>query len=330
LLCRNRIALIQKEEERARKKIQETKERATEIINLRHENDKRIQAYVNAAGEIKQLQQVLIAKNREQDNESKKARHQRLEMLQSRRKEEVNEMLMEKKYLTQLMIQEQTRDILLKQKRREEIKKMEEEMKAKKEQERREKERRIKEMYEQKLQEEAEEAKRAEKLVRALEKKEREWIEKLRSTQYVQDTAFEQLEQALHGDGIGLGTGNSSPGMSGSGGKHSGSGRRRSKSPKRRGGSASRNSRRRGQSASQERGSGNTSGYNTSGKNTSRDFSPEQSHTPHELQVGGELETNMSSVTRELTQSADGQHAQQQQQQQQRKPRNRSAQRSKR
>jgi len=192
--------LIQKEEERARKKIQETKERAAEILNLRTENEKRIQAYVNAAGEIKQLQQVLIAKNREQDTEGKKARQQRLQSLHHRRKEEVNEMLMEKKYLSQLMIQEQTRDILVKQKKREEIRKMEEEIRIKKEQERREKERKIKEMYERKVLEEALEAKRAEKLVKALEKKEKEWIDKLRSTQYTQDTAFEQLEQALHGE----------------------------------------------------------------------------------------------------------------------------------
>ena len=116
-LCRNRIALIQKEEERARKKIQETKERAAEIIALRNENERRVQAYVNAASEVRQLQQVLIAKNREQDTEGKKARQQRLEMLKHRRKEEVAEMLMEKKYLSQMMIQEQSKEIQAKQKK---------------------------------------------------------------------------------------------------------------------------------------------------------------------------------------------------------------------
>jgi DNA repair exonuclease SbcCD ATPase subunit len=195
--CRNRIALIQKEEERARKKIQETKERAAEIISLRNENEKRVQAYVNASGEVRQLQQVLIAKNREQDTEGKKARLQRLEVLHSRRKEEVHEMLQEKKYLTQIMLQEQSREIQLKQQKREQVKKMEEEQRMKKEQERREKERKMKEMYQKKLLEEAQEAKRAEKLVRLLEKKEKQWIQKLKSAQTVQDTAFEQLETAL-------------------------------------------------------------------------------------------------------------------------------------
>lgn len=197
LKIRNRIALIQKEEERARKKIQETKERAAEIIALRNENERRVQAYVNAAGEVRQLQQVLIAKNREQDTEGKKARQQRLEMLKNRRKEEVSEMLMEKKYLTQLMLQEQSREVQLKQQRREQVRRMEEEMKMKKELERQEKERKMKEMYQKKLVEEALEAKRAEKLVKILEKKEKEWISKLKSAQTVQDTAFEQLENAL-------------------------------------------------------------------------------------------------------------------------------------
>jgi len=61
-LLMNRIALIQKEEERARKKIEQTKERATEILSLRHDSEKRVKAYANATGEVKQLQQVLLAK----------------------------------------------------------------------------------------------------------------------------------------------------------------------------------------------------------------------------------------------------------------------------
>eukprot|EP00981_Chlorochromonas_danica_P009519 scaffold2709_cov163-Ochromonas_danica.AAC.21 len=126
-LLMNRIALIQKEEERARKKIQQTKERAAEILSLRHDTEERLRAYSAAANEGKQLQRVLLAKNREQEIEGKKSREQRFEMLHNRRREEVGEMLMEKKYLTQLMIEEQQRDIILKQSRREKIRKMEEE-----------------------------------------------------------------------------------------------------------------------------------------------------------------------------------------------------------
>lgn len=199
-LLMNRIALIQKEEERARKKIEQTKDRAIEILQLREETEKRVQAYATATGEVKQFQQILIAKNREQEEENKRARQYRLESLQAKKKGEVVDMLMEKKFLTQMMIHEQEMEIKMKQKKRMEVKRMEDEMKRKKEQERIEKELKIKEYFEQKLSNEVEEAKKAERLVKALEKKEKEWIDKLRNAQVVQDKAYEELEYALHHD----------------------------------------------------------------------------------------------------------------------------------
>ncbi|RYG63878.1 hypothetical protein EON64_15095, partial [archaeon] len=201
MVPRNRIALIQKEEERARKKIQQTKERAAEILALRTDNEERLKAYSTAASENKQLQKVLLARNREQEVEGKKARAQRFELLHNRRREEVHEMLTEKKYLTQLMIEEQQRDIVLKQARRERIKRMEEEARERKERERRERETKAREAYEARLRAEEAEARRAEQLVKALERKEREWIERLRAAQGVQESAFMQLERALTSPG---------------------------------------------------------------------------------------------------------------------------------
>lgn len=143
----------------------------------------------------------MLAKNREQEEESKRARQYRLESLQAKKKGGVIDMLMEKKYLTQMMIHEQEKEIQMKQKRRMEIKKMEEDARLKKEQERLEKEQKVKEYYQQKLAEEAAEAKRAERLVKELERKEKEWIAKLREAQVVQEEAFDQLETALHKEG---------------------------------------------------------------------------------------------------------------------------------
>ena len=48
---RNRVALLQKEEERARKKIDQTKERAMEIIAMRDENERRLQSYIEMSNE---------------------------------------------------------------------------------------------------------------------------------------------------------------------------------------------------------------------------------------------------------------------------------------
>ncbi len=52
-------------------------------------------------------------------------------------------------------------------------------------------------MYEKKAKEEEANARRAEKLVKELERKEREWIAKLKEAQAVQEYAFEELEGAL-------------------------------------------------------------------------------------------------------------------------------------
>ncbi len=45
-LLANRIALLKKEEERALKKIEKTKQRALELISMRHESEKRLQERV--------------------------------------------------------------------------------------------------------------------------------------------------------------------------------------------------------------------------------------------------------------------------------------------
>lgn len=127
--------------------------------------------FSSAAGQAQQIQQIQMAKNRELDMEGRKNRAKTIEALKIKKKEEVTEILMEKKFLTQQMIKDQEEEIRLKQLKRDEIKRMEQEQKQRKEEERVERERKVREMYEQKLLEEAAEAKRAEKIVKALEKK---------------------------------------------------------------------------------------------------------------------------------------------------------------
>ena len=127
--------------------------------------------FSSAAGHAQQIQQIQMAKNRELDMEGRKNRAKTIEALKIKKKDEVTEILMEKKFLTQQMIKDQEEEIRLKQVKRDEIKRMEQEQKQRKEEERMERERKVREMYEQKLLEEAAEAKRAEKIVKALEKK---------------------------------------------------------------------------------------------------------------------------------------------------------------
>lgn len=164
---------------------------------MRSENEKRIQAFIDAASEERSVQRQLQQRNKEQDNENRRARSLQAELLYSKRRNDVAEMQMEKQQLAKIMLSEQERELKLKQKRREEVRRSEENAKLRKEEERRENERRVKEIYDKKAEEEEREAIHAEKLVRMLEKKEKEWITKLQYAQSVQQRACENLEVAL-------------------------------------------------------------------------------------------------------------------------------------
>lgn len=200
-LLMNRIALLQKEEERARKKIDQTKERATEIISMRDENERRMRAYIEASSEEKALQRELQERNKEMEIETKRALAMQSQRILHKRKEDAHVLNQEKRNLTRQLIKEQENELRMKQQRREEVRRMEEEARARREHEKREQDRRLREMLEAKAAAEEAEARRAEKLVKALEKKEREWMTKLQEAQSIQEAAFGHLEYALVRDG---------------------------------------------------------------------------------------------------------------------------------
>eukprot|EP00605_Chrysophyceae_sp_TOSAG23-4_P000566 GSChrysophyteH1.ASY1.ANO1.640.1 assembled CDS len=196
-LLMNRIALLQKEEERARKKIDDTKDRASEIITMRGENEKRMKDYLSAGNAEQHMREELQRKVKEKDAASRKARAEVHGNILYKRREDAANLQGQKKQLTKFMLKEQEKELRLKQKKRDEVRAREEAAKAKRQAEKEERERKTREMYERKAKEEEAEARRAEKLVKELERREREWIEKLREAQNIQEFAFEELEDAL-------------------------------------------------------------------------------------------------------------------------------------
>ena len=196
-LLMNRIALLQKEEERARKKIDDTKERASEIIHMRNENEKRMKEYLGAGDQEKKLRAELNRRNKERDEQTKKALEQVHGQILNKRKENASNLQSQKKQLTKFMLKEQEKELRMKQRKRDEVKRLEQAAKEKRERERKERERKTREIYEKKAAEEEAEARRAEKLVKELERKEREWISKLKDAQNIQEYAYEELETAL-------------------------------------------------------------------------------------------------------------------------------------
>ena len=119
-LLMNRIALLQKEEERARKKIDDTKDRAAEIITMRGENEKRMREYLNAGNAEQHLREELQRKVKENDAEGRKARQQIHGSILNKRREEASNLQNQKKQLTKFLLKEQEMELKMKQKKRDE------------------------------------------------------------------------------------------------------------------------------------------------------------------------------------------------------------------
>ena len=143
------------------------------------------------------MQREMQEKIKEQEMETKRNLAMQSQKILEKRREDVAHMNTETKFLTKQLLKEQEKDLRIKQKKRNDVRRMEEEARLKREEEKREAERKMREHYEAKAAAEEAEVRRAEKLVKALEKKEREWMQKLQDAQRIQESAFEHLEYAL-------------------------------------------------------------------------------------------------------------------------------------
>jgi len=198
-LLMNRIALLQKEEERARKKIEHTRERADEILYMRADNAGKMKQFSTHANDEKSKQDEIQRKNKLQDEDNKKNIQIQSQILLESRKGLVMEMRGERKKALKAIVKDQQNEVKRKQKKRDEIRRAEEAIRKKKEADKAAHDKKVREEYEAKALAEAAEARRAEKLVKALEKKEREWIDRLKLAQKTQEDAFEYLEGTLTG-----------------------------------------------------------------------------------------------------------------------------------
>ena len=197
LLIRNRIALLQKEEERARKKVDQTKLRALDILALREENELRTKEWMDAAANEQRMREEIYRKNAEMEEQSRIVKKKQLDAVFRKKKQDVDHVRDEKSQLREEMLRMKELDIKRKQQMRTEIRIREEEARKKREEEKRLHDQRIREYYERKAKQEEVEALKAEKLVKRLEKKEKEWIDKLRQAQQIQENAYNELESAL-------------------------------------------------------------------------------------------------------------------------------------
>ena len=196
-LLMNRIALLQKEEERARKKVDTTKARALDILTMREENENRMKEWMIAAEEDRKQREEIHARNFMLEEQSRMLKKELADRQMAKKRESVECLREQKVELRKELVHMKEQDVKKKQEMRALVRKKEIQARKKREKAERQHLAETRKYHEQRAEQEAQEAKRAEKLVKKLEKREREWIEKLKMAQQVQESAFVDLENTL-------------------------------------------------------------------------------------------------------------------------------------
>jgi len=196
-LLANRIALLKQEEEKAWKKIEETRKRAGDISTLRSENEQKYIAkehfYKNKWESIRNSQShnaYMREQARKGKSESAQAHLDARKAYVQNAKMISREALMEKKGRV-------ANEKAMNEQRTQYIKQQKEEAKARLEQEKQARLAQYQQDYERRVSEEEMLRARTEALVAKMEKEEMELISRLQNTQTVQRSAYEELEAAL-------------------------------------------------------------------------------------------------------------------------------------
>merc|ERR1719394_350099 len=196
-LLANRIALLKQEEEKAWKKIEETRKRATEINTLREQNEQKFAAkeqFYKAKWESIRSAQSQNQQNRDKAKAVREATQLGLMEARAdnaaRSKEQSQQMLLAKKEREHAERQANIeRSNMIKQKKEDAKRKLEEDRLAQLE--------KFREDYEARAAQEELLRARTDSLVAKMEKEEMELIQRLQNTQTVQRNAYEELEAAL-------------------------------------------------------------------------------------------------------------------------------------
>jgi len=208
IVYRNRIALLQKEEERSRKKIDQTKEKAEEMLALRQAHEKKLKEISSLNNEANQWQLNQKRKNLKFEIESRRHKIETAGRIHNEKMGDVLEMKLEKTILNKILIHDQQRELDMKRRKHEIVKKMEEEARNKRMEVKLQHERNIKSYLSMKAKQEEDQARKAEQLVHMLAEKEKAWIAKLQYAQKRQERMVKEMEDAILQD---TGLNNKSP-----------------------------------------------------------------------------------------------------------------------
>lgn len=200
LLLQNRIALLKKEEERAWRKIQQTKKRADEILLMRKENEFRIEQKQLMAQQAEERERALAEEHLRMGESARRLRQKNAEDMYIRKRMDVQRVRQERQINRVEVRNQQAEEYLQKKEMRTAVKKREEDIRLAREKEKARIEKMNEESYLRRVQEKELATRKKEKVVSKMEKVEMQLIQKLKNTQQLQQRAFYELENALNGD----------------------------------------------------------------------------------------------------------------------------------
>jgi len=201
-LLANRIALLQQEEAKAWKKIQQTKVRATEILQTREDHERREQSkaeYRFQESEITRKAQEtrFVQKQRE------KAKRQKSQAALIKDKQNQVRSVRQERRNNEIEMQRQKQADQERSKyNREVVRAHEENLRMKKQQDAAEKERHNQRVYDSRVNQEQKRTGSKENEVQMMERQEMELIQRLQNAQMLQKEAYEHLESALSGQAV--------------------------------------------------------------------------------------------------------------------------------
>lgn len=196
-LLANRLALLRAEEQKALQKMNETKSRASEILEIKKRNEEmlneKISYHVNKERATKEVRER--AEKDRHERKDKIARNKDI-LLEAKRIEAIETKEEARKFMEYqmrekiAMEEEKRRKAAEEKRRRDQLRQLRDREKA-------EKEELAQQQYARKIAEEAERTEQTERMIEQMEREERELIERLKRTQEMQKEAYEVLQKSL-------------------------------------------------------------------------------------------------------------------------------------
>ena len=198
LLLKNRIELLKKEEARALKKINKTKTRASEIIRMREENERKHQERVLNTTKAAKAQQKAQREHLEHEALAQRNRQERVEREMQKKIESVQQVRQEKQYLRKDLVEQRRVEIEANKKKSKQIKEEQNKLRRRRDQAAKKKAMATKASYDKRVKEEEDAIKAREREVKKMERQELDLIHQLKKAQKMQREAFVVLEGALN------------------------------------------------------------------------------------------------------------------------------------